>query len=190
MRNLFLAVLLILLGFTQFIVFRASKVAKPVEGVPVIHWVTDPNPVRPAQVALFYKWLERNRYPKIRVEFDYANQGIQKTVVQGVTGVAGDLIDVMNSYVPYLKEIGILQDVSDVTRELGLPDVYNPKIHSELFVDGKRYGFPRSLTMGAFFVNRDLFKKLGMEPPPYRWDFATFEKIGIEFNRRANPAGK
>lgn len=190
MKNLFLIVLLLLLGFTQYITFRTGKLVKPQEGVPVIHWVTDPNPVRPLQVALFYKWLERHNYPKIRVEFDYANQGIQKTVVQGVTGVAGDLIDVQNSYVPYLKEIGILQDVSGVTKELGLPDVYNPKIHGELFVDGKRYGFPRSLSMAAFFVNRDLFRKLGMEPPPYRWDFATFEKIGAEFNRRANPGSK
>ncbi|HID24593.1 MAG TPA: carbohydrate ABC transporter substrate-binding protein, partial [Planctomycetaceae bacterium] len=63
-------------------------------------------------------------------------------------------------------------------------------LDSELFVDGRQYGFPCNVNVVGFWANVETFRKVGMNPPPRTWDFATFEKIGKEFIRRANPPGK
>ena len=48
-----------------------------------------------------------------------------------------------------------------------------------------------SEAVGApILVNVDTFRRVGMEPPPREWNFETFERIGKEFVRRANPPGE
>ncbi|NJL30824.1 MAG: hypothetical protein HC898_03870 [Phycisphaerales bacterium] len=41
-----------------------------------------------------------------------------------------------------------------------------------------------------YWVNGEVFEKVGMDVPPEIWDIQTFENIGKEFVKRANPAGE
>ncbi|MBL8993255.1 MAG: extracellular solute-binding protein [Spirochaetia bacterium] len=190
MQKLFILILAILVVFSQIILFRNDKIRVAVTGAPVIYWVTDPNPARIQQIALFRQWLKKNNFADIDVRVDTANSGLQKTIIQSVTGTAGDMIDMPSGSVGYLKEMGVLKDMSQVDKEFGYKDsdIYEPT-RPDIFMDGKHYAFPCNIGLAALLVNRDAFRKAGMEPPPSRWDFASFEAIGREFVKKAN-AGK
>ncbi|MBL8992174.1 MAG: carbohydrate ABC transporter substrate-binding protein, partial [Spirochaetia bacterium] len=185
MRNLFLIILAALVVFSQIIQFR-SKGSGGDGSVPSIYWVTDPHPARKEQVRIFREWLKKKGYPDIEVKLDTANQGLQKTLIQGVTGVAGDLVDAFGA-THFLADTGMVEDLAEVTREFKLDEkeLYQPTFQ-DLCLDGKRYATPKNIGLNLYFVNLELFEKLGLPPPPRRWDFDTFEKIGIEFDKRAN----
>jgi len=160
--------------------------------VPVIYWVTDPNPARIEQIALFHEWLVKNGHttadgkPCVELRLDTATDP-NKKIIQGVAGVAGDIID---CHVNTMVEIGLLHDVTDDAKRLGFDMSHTyAALDTELTVDGRQYGFPCNVNVMGFWVNVDTFAKIGMKPPPRSWDFDTFERIGNEFCEKAN-AGK
>jgi multiple sugar transport system substrate-binding protein len=160
--------------------------------VPVLYWVTDPNPARDEQIAEFYRWLAANDYPPMEVRVDAANTEITKKLIQGVSGVAGDIIDSYRAKRDLLlfHNVGMLADVTDHAEQLGFgPDRTYPAMRNALFINGRQYGFPRNVATFQFWVNQTTFDELGLPPPPAQWDFATFERHGREFVARANAAG-
>jgi ABC-type glycerol-3-phosphate transport system substrate-binding protein len=189
MRTVFLGILATLIIFSQIMVYKLQKQGE--EGVPVIYWVTDPNPARQEQIALFREWLKKNKYPDIDVKLDTANRGMQKTIVQGVTGVAGDMIDASGNVIPVLQAIGMLEDLSGYFREFGLP-VYgsHEANRHELVIDGKTYGTPCNTWPSCYIVNLDAFDRYGAPPPPERWSFEEFERRGKEFVAKGNAGRK
>ena len=160
--------------------------------VPILYWVTDPNPARIEQIELFHTWLVEHGHttpdgrPCVELRLDTANRG-GKQIIQGVSGVAGD---VMDCHIPTMVDVGMLEDVTEAAQRLGfdMSHTYGA-LESELTVEGRQYGFPCNVNVAGYWVNVDTFAKVGMEPPPREWDFDTFERIGKEFCRRAN-AGK
>jgi len=189
MQNIFLIVLGVLVVFSQLMVYRSGK--KDGTSANVLYWATDPNPVRLRQVELFRQWLKKNHYPDIELRIDTANNGLQKAVVQGVAGVASDLIDVPNQYIHYLNQIGMIKDLTTEVAEFGIGENSTyPSLHSYLYQNGKLCGFPCNIGMFSLMVNVGLFEKLGMAPPPARWSLDQFEAIGLEFTRRANVGAK
>ncbi|MBN8219032.1 MAG: carbohydrate ABC transporter substrate-binding protein [Spirochaetes bacterium] len=186
MRNLFLAMLAALISFTQYMDWRFAR-NNPPSGVPVIYWVTDPNPARVEQVALFKAWMKKRGYPEVDLRVDVNNGGLQKTVVQGVTGVAGDCIDAPSLFMSYLYSIGIILPVTNLAARFGYPDSgLFPAIYNDIVVDGKQVAFPCNIVTSGYLVNADTFTRVGMEPPPFMMDFETFERIGMEFTAKAN----
>lgn len=187
MRNLFLLILVLLLGFSQFMTWRISTKGA---GGELVYWVTDPNPARPAQVAAFRAFLKRVGMPAVDLRVDYQNTGLQKLIVQGVSGVASDLIDVAPGAVPYLAEMGLLEPLDEPWAQLGLdPKELWPSVSNDYYYKGRPYGHPMSTSLDAPLVNLDSFKSLGLPPPPMRWNFDTFEAAGKLFVAKAN-AGK
>ncbi|MBL8994925.1 MAG: extracellular solute-binding protein [Spirochaetia bacterium] len=187
MRNLFLTILFFLVAFSQAIQFSQKK--QKTGGSPVLYWLGLPNPDRPFQLRLFESWLSNRGLPKVEIRLDTLNQGISKVVVQGVAGVAGDMPEVYSGQLPILAQMGLLEPVDDVAGTFGLPETnYNPALHDDLYVDGKRYAYPCNMSVMLLLVNQNAFAKIGMSPPPYRWDFDTFEKMGRDFVSRANAA--
>lgn len=188
MRNLFLVILAALTIFSQIIQFR-RPIGITASGVPYITWVTDPHPSRPAQIRGFRDWLKKRGYADIEVKLDTANIGLQKILIQSATGVAADVMNVSDA-VPFLAQTGMVENLDSVTKNFGIDeaDLFESS-HDDLFVDGHRYGAAKNISMDLYFVNLDLFQKLGLNPPPARWDFDAFERIGVEFDRKAN-AGK
>ncbi|MBL8991904.1 MAG: extracellular solute-binding protein [Spirochaetia bacterium] len=188
MRNLFLVILAVLTIFSQIIQFRNAK-GTTASGLPYITWVTDPHPSRPAQIRGFREWLKSHGHADIEVKLDTANTGLQKILIQSATGVAADIMQVGDA-VPFLAQTGMVEDLDDVAKTFGIneSELFESS-RDDLFVGGHRYGAAKNISMELYFVNLDLFQKLGLSPPPSRWDFDTFERIGVEFDRKAN-AGK
>lgn len=185
MRNLFLIILFCLVIFSQAIQFSQKK--QRTSGVPVLYWLGLPNPDRPFQLRLFESWLSNRGLPSVEIRLDTLNQGISKVVVQGVAGVAGDLPEVYSGQLPILAQMGLLEPVDDIAKTFGLPETnYNPALHDDLYVDGKRYAYPCNMSLLLLLVNQNAFSKVGMSLPPYRWDFDAFEKIGRDYVSRAN----
>jgi len=155
---------------------------------PVIYWVTDQNPARLQQVAEFDRWLKANQYPEMELRLDTANNDVSKKLIQGVSGVAGDIMDVLSDdTMPYLAEVGILMDVTEAARRMGFgPEKTYSSVKPGLTFRGKQYAFPCNVSPSMLVVNREAFRNVGMSPPPSDWDFDTFERIGREYVKRAN----
>ncbi|MCX7016255.1 MAG: ABC transporter substrate-binding protein [Candidatus Sumerlaeota bacterium] len=158
-------------------------------GVPVLYWVTDPNPARDEQVALFQKWLEKNHYPRMELRLDVSNNNDSKKLIQGVSGVLGDIVD--TGPMLYYEAVGFLEDMTDAARRLGFEASKTyPALEPDLTVNGRLYRFPCNVTANVFWVNKETFRKYGVPLPPKTWDFETFERLGKEFVKAANPPGK
>lgn len=157
--------------------------------VPVLYWVTDPHPAREEQIEVFYQWLEANDYPRMKVKVDAANTEITKKLIQGVSGVAGDIIDSYRAKRDLLLfyNVGMLADVTEDARRLGFsPEATYPGMEAAITIDGRQYGFPRNVATFQFWVNLDTFENLGLEAPPSQWDLDTFEAHGKAFVAAAN----
>lgn len=161
--------------------------------VPVIYWSTDPNPARIEQVAQFHEWLVENGHttadgrPNVELRLETVSAD-RKGVIQGVSGVAADIMD---CDIPWYQSIGILADVTEEAERygFGIDHTYGA-LEPLLTIDGRQYGFPCNVYVMALWVNVDTFEKLGLEPPPAQWDWDTFERLGKEFVKRANPPGQ
>ncbi len=193
MRNLFLIILGILVVFSQLILFRtnAKKDLEVAGAELVLNWATYPHFTRYDQAKLFREWMKKNKYPDIAMRIDGANVGAQKAVIQGVTGVAADVIDNLNGAdIHYLQEIGLLADLTDMAEKFGHKSNYDPGVTDDLFVNGRRYAYAGNAGVSLLYVNKNAFKKMGLAQPPYRWDFDTFERIGKEYTAKANQGKK
>lgn len=158
--------------------------------VPVLHWVTDPHPARQEQIDGFIRFLEEHDHPRMMLKLDAANNDPSKKLIQAVSGVAGEVIDCYRAKRDLIlfHSLGALQDVTDEALRLGFsPESTYPSVEGAITIDGRQYGYPRNVATFLFWVNRTTFESLGMEVPPARWDFDTFERIGKEFVAKANP---
>lgn len=134
------------------------------------------------------------KVPACEMRTDTASGDRSKKIVQGVSGVAGDIIDAgTNRGEPkFLQDIGMIQPLEEPAARLGFGlDKTWPALTSDLTViesDGtvRQYAFPCNTTLQMLWVNRETFEKLGMDLPPRRWTLDEFERIGKEFVRRGN----
>lgn len=159
--------------------------------IPILYWVTKPNPVRQKQVEAFHRWLKKNNYPEFELRLDIANDDYTKLIIQGVSGIAADIIDVPSNIfgggLHYFQQIGLLEDITDsaIEMEFDLSHTFE-NMRTELMVDDRQYAFGGNVWLNMCWVNVDTLKKYDIEIPPERWDFDTFERIGKEFVAKAN----
>lgn len=156
---------------------------------PILYWVTDMHPGRVEQINTFHDWLQKNDYPEMEVRLDAANNDVSKKLIQGVSGVAGEILDVYRGKqeMLYLYQAGILKDMTEPAKELDFgPSNTWKAIRPDLFIDDRQYGFPRNVAVLMYWVNEDTFAEYEMEPPPKRWTWKDFERIGKEFVEKAN----
>ena len=163
--------------------------------IPVLTWVTQDDPVKRATAALFPVWLAGQGLPPAAVTIDNANieatpTGPPKELIQGVSGVGGDLLDVYMNQMELYQATGMLADVTDVARQEGFgPDATYPAVRGDFVLQGRQYGFPRSVDVTMCWINRDTFDRYGIAEPPHRWNWDQFEELGRRFVAAANPPG-
>ena len=191
MKLLFAAIaaLLSLAGLGTWLSFPAAG------DRPVIQWVTDPSPSRPLHCEAFEQWLVDHGHttadgrPAADVVVDPNSGDVDKIIIQGVAGVAGDIIDTRwGRQVRLFEQIGIIEDIT----EDALAGGYSPEqtwqaIVPEITFRGRQYMFPCNVAVRQLWVNEATWARLGLDPPPTRWTFEEFERLGLEFVRRANP---
>ena len=190
MKYLFGAILLLLI-FASVGQYMATPEAS--SELPILYWVTDPNPARDQQISKFHQWLKVHAPAKDQyiLRLDAANQGPQKLVIQGVSGVAGDLIDVTGFDMDYLVAIGMLDDVTDSARVMGFdPSQTFSAVEPVISSDERQYLFPGNVWGHMVLVNKDAFAKYNIPLPPKRWNFDQFEALGKAFVQAANVPGE
>ncbi|PCR99309.1 ABC transporter substrate-binding protein [Lactococcus fujiensis] len=88
-------------------------------------------------------------------------------------GVAPDAFYIDSSFYPYLQKEGVLADLSGVVN----PKDFYPSIVSAFQTNGKTYAAPKDVSTLAIYVNKDVFKKAGIDesaiPKSYE-DFITW----------------
>ena len=159
------------------------------EKTTTLVWTAGLSQDRIEQVAAFHEWMKKtgrvnkSGEPIFRIRLEAADN--QSTLIQAVSGMAGDLID----HVPVKRfaPMGVLEDITDFARENGLdPGSNYGSARDLLMYNGKQYAYACNLAAPALLCNADLFRKYGMEPPPEEWTPEEFERIGLEYIKRAN----
>lgn len=211
MKYIFTAVLLLLAVAGFFIVWSRPDSKSD---VPVLYWVTDPNPARQVQIDTFHKWLVKNGFTKpgdparpcMILKVDAANSDATKKIIQGVSGVGGDIMDISSSNGDQLQfyQMGLLADVTEPARTMtnmnGDPIHFDPSktfpaILPDITVfnesgERRQVMFPCNLGSAQYWVNKGAFEKVGMAPPAKALTVEEFEKMGKEFVRRSNKGKK
>ncbi|MDB6126735.1 MAG: hypothetical protein JWM35_631 [Verrucomicrobia bacterium] len=163
---------------------------------PVLYWVTQNDPVKRDTIVAFREWLAQHGRPLVDVRIDNTGQvkngttGQPKALIQGASGMGGDLIDVYINQMELFQATGMLTDVTDVARARGFSvDETYPAVLTDLLLQGRQYGFPRNVDVTMCWVNRDTFARYGIPEPPTRWSLDQFEELGRRFVAAANPPG-
>ena len=198
MKYLFL-VIAVLLAVASVFVFLGMPGVRD-DRRALIYWTTDPNPARAEQIRLFDEWqarvglVEEDGTPMIGIELDTGNNENTKKIVQSVSGVAGDTMDLFGGRdARFFSAMDVLVDVTEYGEALGYsPDTTYPAIGAEIAVanlDGepRQFLYPCNVALSMYIVNNDLFRDLGIEPPSGRWTVEEFEQVGREFVAAANP---
>ncbi len=135
--------------------------------------------------------------PKLEMRTDAANSDVSKKIIQGVTGIGGDVMDLgSGSMVRQFQEMGLLEDVTDTAAAMGFGlDRTWPALTPELSLvnaDGERrqYAFPCNVNASLLWFNKETFERYGQPLPPAQWTIAEFEARGKAFVAAANPPGQ
>lgn len=158
---------------------------------PVLYYVTDPNPLRQEQIDGYPLWLESQGLPKSEVLIDSSNNDITKQLIQSVSGVGADFMDLGNGGIMrYFQSMGILSDLTEVAKERGFsPESTWPTILPQITVDGRQYSYPANVSADLYFVGKAAFAAAGQPLPPERWTLEEFERLGTAYVKAANPPG-
>lgn len=188
MRRLFGSLLFVLLGASWFTHWIQPERQSE---VPILYWTTSPHGTRELELEGFYAWLEKHDYPKVEVRLDYSNNDLSKKMIQGLSGVGGDIIDLYADQLYMLQDTGMIADITEPAKEMGFsPDVVFPQLYSDLVIDGRQYGFPHNTGTHLYWVNVEAFEEAGMGIPPRSWTVDTFEEWGKRYMEARNPEGE
>jgi multiple sugar transport system substrate-binding protein len=133
------------------------------------------------------------KIPLAEMRLDAASNDLNKKVIQGVSGVAGDVIEAYSGgkQMQYLASAGMLADVTESAKRLDFgPEKTFPALRPALFYGGRQYAFPRNPAQMMYWVNKATFAKYGQPLPPSRWTVEEFERRGKAFTEAANPPGE
>lgn len=188
MKTLFLNILLVLVAASFYTIYSS---AERESDIPMITWRTDANPQREDQVKLFEQWLIKNGHvtpdgrAKVRVRVETANN--QSTLIQAVSGMAGDIFDT-GDLIGY-QQLGVCTDVTEEAkaRGFGLDTTYTGMARLLTDDNGRQYGYPCNGATVSMWINLDTLKRFGFDKrPPLEWTPEEFEKMGVEYVKRAN----
>ena len=159
----------IVLGLLTIPAYRGSH--EPVAaGKTRIVWISDDNPVRKGQIALFNKV-----HPEIELKLDPTNAGMEKVIVQSLAGVGPDLFDCYNPFqLSAYVRAGIASDITDDMKNIGVDvaKVIWPAVAVTCVLDDRAYGFPCNAACDAIWYNKKLFDQAKLPYPDHQmtWD--------------------
>ena len=158
--------------------------------IPVIYWITQDDENKRATVAAFHQWLKDEHLPPVELRIDNTNGEQTKKLVQGLSGVGSDILDLYGFEADLFPATGMIQDVTEDAKRLGFsPAATYPSLAPDFITNGRQYGFPRNAGVTLCWVNRATFAKYHIPEPPMRWTMDEFEALGKKFVAAANPPG-
>jgi len=158
---------------------------------PILYWVTDTHEPRLRNLERFQNWLKEKGYPEFEVRIDNASNDVSKKLMQGISGVGADIINLARDEAWFLNSTGMLEDLGPYAKKHGFtPDKTWDRVRPNLIIDGVQKGFPRATAIQVYYVNADLLSRHGIGPLPEQWTHGEFERIGKAFVKAANPPGE
>jgi multiple sugar transport system substrate-binding protein len=139
-------------------------------GRQTIHWASDDNPRRRAQIATF-----NSIHPGYDLRLTAVDgKDIDKVITQSLSGVGPDVFDAYRERFAMLHEAGLLQDVTDALASRGITlDSFWPAARPMISSGGRIYGVPFNIGSDALWYHRDVFQAQGLPVPPdadWPWD--------------------
>jgi len=149
--------------------------------IPLV-WVSDDNPTRREQIALFNRL-----HPGYELRLDPGNTGMEKVIVQSLAGVGPDLFDCYDAYslAAYVRS-GVAWDITDQLAKAGI-DVHRdvwPAVLPLITRDGRVYGYPTNAAVNAIWINKDLFDRAGVPYPTGTWTWQQFLPVARRLTLR------
>jgi len=132
------------------------------------------------------------RVPKTEMRLDAASNDMSKKIVQSVSGIAGDVMEVYaDGNVQFMAKGGLAADVTEDAKRLGFPpEATYLGLEAAMTYNGRQYSFPRNPNTTMYWVNKETFAWFGQPLPPKRWSIEEFEERGKAFVAAANPPGE
>lgn len=163
---------------------------------PVLYWATQNDPIKRETIAKFSEWRKAQGLPPVDLRIDNAsieksgNSAAPKELVQGASGMGGDLLDVYQNQMEMYQATGMLADLTDDAKARGY-DVGKTyaQVAPYLQIGGRQFGFPRNVDVTMCWINVDTFARYRIPLPPARWTWDEFEALGKKFVAAANPPG-
>ena len=174
MKIVFAVILTVLIALS--LIAWALVPSRDRDGRLALIWVTDENPTRAEQCAIF---AERFAGEGLTVEIDPNNTGVGKIIVQTTGGIGPDIIDIYNigQFNAYLQA-GILYDVTGAAQEGGFtPEICWPACRDLMVHDGRQYTFPTNCGTWFIFYNKRIFDAFGVPYPDGDWDWEEFLEV-------------
>ena len=162
MKHVFAGIFVFLL--TLSVVVWILKPRADYAGKTELVWVSDDNPGRRVQIALF-----NELHPDYHLRLDPASSGMAKLIVQSIAGVGPDLFDCHSGFeLSAFVTAGIAWDLTDAmaAEDINVKNDTWAATHTTCLYEGRVYGFPRNAGADAVFYNKNLFKAAGVELPP------------------------
>ncbi|MFP4057324.1 MAG: ABC transporter substrate-binding protein [Candidatus Brocadiia bacterium] len=142
------------------------------EGKTPLVWVSDDNPARREQIALFNRL-----HPQYHLGLDPTNRDMAKVIVQCIGGVGPDLFDCYDVFqLSAFVRSGIAWDVTEELEAAGI-DVRRDfwKVGLPLMVyEGRVYGVLNNASVNAIWFNKDIFDEHGIPYPEGPWTWEEF----------------
>lgn len=187
MKYLFL-ISLGVLGFSSLALHLTLP--EQVSDRPVLYWVTHNDPIRQETLALFYEWREEQGLPPAKILIDVATSGTQKKLVQGVSGMSADLLDLFGHEIQTMYKSGMLMEITEEAEAMGFsPEMTYEGMQTYITNEGRQYGFPRNTGSHLLWFNKDTFDRYDLPYPPPQWTWEEFEEQGKRFVEVTNPPG-
>jgi len=128
---------------------------------------TDPE-VKPTLMEIIKEFEKENPGIKINLTDLTWSEGHEKIVVAFASGTAPDILELGSDWVPEFSSQDVLLDLT-----LEAKEIQNDFLMWEpVTYEGKIYGFPWILDTRVLFYNKELMKKVGLDPekPPSTWE--------------------
>ncbi|MDR3688180.1 MAG: sugar ABC transporter substrate-binding protein [Fimbriimonas sp.] len=157
------------------------------DGRIVLTWVSDENPARKAQAALFEKL-----HPNIKVNIDPANSGVEKVIVQCLAGVGPDVFDAFDVFqLSAFARSGVAMDVTDELHRHGIDlkaQVFSGILGTCVF-EGRTYGIPNNIAADGLWYHADMLRNAGVSLPQGAWTWSEMIPIAQKLTLKS-PDGR
>jgi len=157
-------------------------------GTITLRWVTDPNPARKKQIALF-----RESHPNVDVYVDEASTGaMAKVLIQLAAHAGPDLIDMYSpEHLAYFARYGALMPIADRCRQAGIElGEFWPQCRYWMEHQGELYGIPTNGGTLVLFYNKTHFDEAGLEYPNETWNWNDYIEAAEKLTVRSPKTGR
>jgi len=128
-------------------------------------------------------------HPEVSIELTELTweRGGDKKKIAIAAGVGPDIIT--GTLPMQLIEQGMVEPIDPYLALEEREDYFKPALDAFTY-EGKIYGWPWYLTGSVMFVNLDLFRRYGVEPPEADWNYAEFLDSARQLTRDADGDGQ